>query len=417
MPQLKNRLPKYRKHKASGQAVVTLDGQDIYLGPHGTQVSRSEYDRVVGEWMSNGRCLHPAGRGADITIAELIRGYWRHCKSYYRRPDGTDTGELENQKQALRPLKRLYAHTMAGQFGPLSLKTVQQAMIDLGWCRSYINKQIGRVRQVFKWGVANELIPASVYHGLLAVAGLKRGRTDARESEPVRPVPEEYIDAVLPHVSPQVKAMIELQLLTGMRPGEVVIMRGVDIDRSNAKVWVYRPEHHKTEHHGHKREIWLGPKAQMLIEKHLKPNLAAYLFSPKEAEAHRYAQAKIHRRPDQKPNKRKTTRKLGDCYDVSAYRRAIARACETAFVMPEDLKPNDQDTPEQAEQRTAKRGEWHRQHVWHPHQLRHNAATRLRREFGIESARIILGHKSVAVTEIYAEQDVQKARTIMAAVG
>ncbi len=37
---------------------------------------------------------------------------------------------------------------------------------------------------------------------------------------------------------------------------------------------------------------------------------------------------------------------------------------------------------------------------WHPHQPRHNAATELRKEFGIEAARIILGHHSPAITEV-----------------
>jgi hypothetical protein len=31
-------FPKYRKHKASGQAVVTLAGRDHYLGPRGTAI-------------------------------------------------------------------------------------------------------------------------------------------------------------------------------------------------------------------------------------------------------------------------------------------------------------------------------------------------------------------------------------------
>jgi hypothetical protein len=52
MPRLTASNPKYQKHRASGQAVVTLDGRDFYLGPHGTQASRDEYDRLVGEWLS-----------------------------------------------------------------------------------------------------------------------------------------------------------------------------------------------------------------------------------------------------------------------------------------------------------------------------------------------------------------------------
>ena len=41
MPKLiQNKLPAYRRHKASGRAVVTLNGKDFYLGPHGTVASR-----------------------------------------------------------------------------------------------------------------------------------------------------------------------------------------------------------------------------------------------------------------------------------------------------------------------------------------------------------------------------------------
>lgn len=42
MPRLIHQNPAYRKHKASGQAIVTLDGNDFYLGPHGTKASRAE---------------------------------------------------------------------------------------------------------------------------------------------------------------------------------------------------------------------------------------------------------------------------------------------------------------------------------------------------------------------------------------
>ena len=60
---------------------------------------------------------------------------------------------------------------------------------------------------------------------------------------------------------------------------------------------------------------------------------------------------------------------------------------------------------------------WHKQFHWHPHQLRHNAATFLRKEFGLETARIILGHRSAAITEVYAELDQQKAMEAIVRVG
>ena len=61
--------------------------------------------------------------------------------------------------------------------------------------------------------------------------------------------------------------------------------------------------------------------------------------------------------------------------------------------------------------------DWYKQFRWHPHQLRHNAATFLRKEFGLETARIILGHRSSAITEVYAEMDQQKALEAIVRVG
>jgi integrase len=285
MPFSRNRTPAYRLHKGSGQAVVTLDGRDIYLGVHGTKTSRDEYDRAIAEWLANGRSLRPANF-ADVTITEVLARFWDHVETYYRLPDGSPSSEIHVYRSALSPLRRLYGHTLAREFGPLALKTLRGEMIRLGWCRKVVNKQMGRIKNAFKWAVANELIPPSVFHGLAAVNGLRAGRSDAPESEPVQPVPEEYIRAVFPHVSAQIRKMIEVQLLTGMRPGEVCMMRGCDID-TTGRLWTYRPAHHKTEHHGHKREIYLGPRAQELIGPFLKPDLQAYLFSPIDAETAR----------------------------------------------------------------------------------------------------------------------------------
>jgi integrase len=231
MPRLTQQNPSNRKHKASGRAVVTLDGTDIYLGPYGTAASRKEYDRVIGEWLAAGRRL-PARDGAGMSIAELIESYRHFAETYYRKPDGSDSGEIKPIKLAMRQLRKLHGKASVSDFGPLALKGVRQGMIDAGRCRTYIKQQVGRIKRLFKWGVENELVAADAYHALQAVTGLKEGRTLARESEPVEPVPDALVEAVRPLVSPQVRAMIDVQLSTGMRPGEVVAMRRADLDTS-----------------------------------------------------------------------------------------------------------------------------------------------------------------------------------------
>ena len=88
--------------------------------------------------------------------------------------------------------------------------------------------------------------------------------------------------------------------------------------------------------------------------------------------------------PAKRHRKRKPKRAPRDRYDVDSYRRAIARACEKA------------DIPK-----------------WPPHQLRHKAATEIRREFGIDAAQAVLGHRHLRVTETYAEIDARRAESVV----
>jgi integrase len=384
--------PSLRHHRSSGRAVVTLNGRDVYLGNFGSAESRAEYDRVIGEWMINGRRLPVANGGArDITVNEMLVAYLRHADSYYVK-HGEPTREPEDIRYAVRPLRELYGHTLARDFGPLSLKTVRQRMIAQGWSRNVINQRLGKVKRAFKFAVSEELIPPSVFHGLSTVTGLRHGRSDVRDTEPVKPVPEAFIDAVKPFVSRAVSAMIELQRLTGMRPGEVIAMRTVDLDVSG-KVWVYIPQSHKTEHHGRSRVIYLGPRAQDAVRPWLRTDLTAPLFQPREAEAERKVEMRTNRKTRVQPSqadrsKSRPKRQPGESYAVEGYRRAIARACGKASV------PS-----------------------WHPHRLRHNAATAIRREFGLDVARAVLGHSTADATLRYAEMDGAKASDAMLKLG
>jgi integrase len=224
--------------------------------------------------------------------------------------------------------------------------------------------------------------------------------------------------------------MVDVQLLTGMRPGEACILRGCDLDVTG-NVWIYRPSSHKTQNHGHERTVFIGPQAQGVIRPWLKTNLQAYLFSPAESEAERNSQKRASRKTPRRPSQMKAqTRKRkqrrqrapGDRYDVAAYRRAIARACARAFPLPESLaqKPGESRKTWLARLTSTEQEEikaWRRQHAWHPHQLRHNAATRLRKEFGVELARIVLGHATAFTTEIYAEADRAQAMEVIGKIG
>jgi hypothetical protein len=292
-----------------------------------------EYERLIAEWrttqqtMQRTRAEIVATADPSITISEVILRYRDFAKGYYVK-NGEQTHEFLEMGYALRPVRQMFGRTLAREFGPLKLKVVRQAMIDSELCRGVINQRSIWIKRTFKWAVAEELVPPSVYEGLRAVPGLKKGRTTAKEAPRVKPVEDDYVDAVLPHVSPQVAAMIQLQRLTDMRPCEVVAVHAEDIDRTG-DVWIYSPSEHKNAWRGHDRQIPLGPKAQEILSPFLSDSKSGFVFSPREAEQHRSnvqrAARKTRVQPSQQKRKPKKNpkRPKRDHYDTASYRRAI----------------------------------------------------------------------------------------------
>jgi len=121
------RVPKYRCHKPTGQAVVTLNGKDHYLGAWKTVASKAEYNRLIGEWLAAGRCLPASRGGSDLTVAELGAAYWTYAKGYYQK-DGRPTRSLDRIKLAVRLLRTNYGPTLAHDFGPLALQAIQREL-------------------------------------------------------------------------------------------------------------------------------------------------------------------------------------------------------------------------------------------------------------------------------------------------
>lgn len=428
---LSNRVPSYRKHRASGQGIVTLpDGlggrKDVLLGKWRSKESRVEYARVIGEWEAAGRRLPRslADAASDITIAELVLSYWPEVEKHYRRLDGTPTHEVEAYRHALKPLRVLYGHTIATKFGPLALEVVRQSMITGSYltekekekrakmgrpvtlCRGVVNQRVGRIRHMFRWAVSKELLPPEVLKGLESLKGLERGRSDARETEPVKPINVAHVEATLPYLTPTVADLVALQLATGARSGEMCELRACDIDMSG-KVWLYTPAHHKTLHRGKARAIAIGPRGQEIVRRHLKPDLQAFLFSPADSVEEKRERGRRERKTKIFPcelkrmaakKRRKPKCQAGEKYTAATYAIAIRRAVKRA-----NKDREAQDLPPIPH--------------WHPHQLRHTKATEIRREFGLDAARVALGHTSPLITELYAELDTGKAIEVAAKLG
>jgi len=95
----------------------------------------------------------------------------------------------------------------------------------------------------------------------------------------------DLVDATLPHLPIIVRAMAELQQATGMRPGELCIMRPGDIDRS-ADVWQYEPSQHKTQNREQSRTVYIGPRAQQILRPYLLRDMSLHGRQSYTAEGH-----------------------------------------------------------------------------------------------------------------------------------
>lgn len=408
MPRLSQSVPRYRKHKASSQAIVEINGKRYYLGPHGSRTSKFEYDRLVAEWLSTGRSATFGIPAQQVSIVELIVAYLKYCRKIY---GDHPRSEYRHVRRTLKPLRQLYGRLPAAEFGGPQLKAIRQKFVEAGHCRPYIGESVQRTVRMFRWAVGEGMIPADVPVALGMVKGLRRG--EAPEGKKVRPVPPEVVAATLLHLSSVVRAMVELQQLTAMRPGEVVLVRPCDIDQSGS-VWKFTPSHHKTEHHGKERVVCLGQKAQAMLRPYLSRPADSYCFSPAEALAEmRSARNALRRTRISCGNtvgsnriRRKAKRSPRNRYDTQSYGRAIRRACDAAFPIPNEIAGDK-----------AAVKKWRNSHRWAPNQLRHSRATEIRRRFGLESAKCVLGHASPAVSEIYAERDRRRAVKVAKKIG
>lgn len=405
------KIPKYCRHKATGQAYVTVNKRRHYLGVYGTSESEERYRRFVQMYTATPASPKVIQRtpGAEIEVIELCAAYLLHAEQYYQNSPQS----LDRVKAALRILKLTHASTPVSEFGPLALQAIQLDLARKGMTRSYVNHLTGAIKRVFKWGVTQEIVPGPLFAAIKEVSGLQRGRSPAMEPEAVEPVEDSVIDETLPGLEPIVADMVRLQRLTGCRPGEVVLIRPCDIDRSG-NVWEYRPEEHKTAYCGGTRIIFIGPRAQEILRPYLLRPADAYCFSPAECMRARLEELHANRKTPlscgNRPGKNRVNHprtKPGDRYTSGSYRQHVHRTIQ---------------------QLNAKRLEEARKaglaadHVkliphWSPNQLRHTAATEVRKAFGLEATQVVLGHSRADVTQVYAERDCELARKVAQRIG
>jgi len=377
---------------------VRWRGEDRWLGKASEQM-HLEYARIRAHIAEHGT-LPPRPEetgphaGPLLTVGALADRYLEHVEGYYLK-GGEQTREVGIQQVALRYLRDRAGTLPAIEFGPLALADCRESMIGNDVSRKVVNGFVNRIRQCFKWGVAQQLLPSSILEGLRALEPLKKGRTVARETCPVVAVDATLVEKVARHVARQVAAMMRIQIHTGMRPQEVRLLRWADIDRSST-TWIYRPARHKTEHHEVERVIPIGPKARAILGQFRRVSETGYIFSPRDAEAVRNNERSAARKtprwashdPERRRAMRGASRRVRDAYGADTYGRAIKRGCEKAKVL-----------------------------AFTPNQLRHTGLTSVRMAGGLEASQAVGGHKNMSTTEIYAEKNMALAIEVIERIG
>jgi integrase len=319
-----------------------------------------------------------------LTVRHITQAYRDHAKTrYVKNPQ-----EIRRYSRLCDQLDEQFGDTLADQFGPLKLRKFRDYLVKTGIARKYVNRLVNCAVAIFAHAVSVEMLAMERVAALKTIESLHYGQTVAPETVPVVPVDIEVVRKTAKHLPPPVKAMLRIQLVTGMRPKEICTMRPCDIDRTDSEVWVYIPASHKTRWRGKAKRIPLVGDAKQAVTDYLNRDEKAFLFSPKESMAWRRAVGTAKRTtPPSCGNRVGSNRKLRpksepkDYYTTNAYRQAIVRAARAAKV------------PE-----------------WHPYQCRHLTASAIRAALGgVEEGRALLGHSTALQTEHYAMDDLAKA--------
>lgn len=365
-----NDVDRIRLYDANGEAYWEN------LGKHGSPEVKQNYRRILQSYdLEQPKKIET---GQVESVMELAAAYLEEVVPKIEPTTAT------NIRYAFGVLLEIHADTKIEEFGSMALKQVRDRMLNIRkWEGRQTNRQINRIRAGWKWAASMEMIPEESYARLMLLEPLRRSDySGIRWYEEVEAVSNETVEATLPFMPRIVADMVRLQLLSGARPGEVIQVRPCDVERPGLTVegidiWIFQPEKNKKKHRGKRRTIPIGPKAQVILLPYLDRDPEAYCFSPREVmlELGKKVNPKSKRCPGVK-------------YLRTSYTHAIAVACKRAKV------PS-----------------------WHPHQLRHSAATLAHEEMDLDHAQAVLGHDSPDATKIYSHAQLLKAAKAIAKLG
>jgi len=367
----KGEAPVMRHHKASGRAYVYYDRKPHYLGPWNSPEARRAYATWIKAWEAANVPRAEFKRGVVVTVGDLVAAHNEYADRHYRRRDGTKTDEVRAMRRCSRELVERHIDDDVEAIEGRDLRAIVEIWIAAGISRKSVNKMLGKLKRIFRWGAGRNLVTEATAARLWLVKGISAGE-GGRETDEVAPVPLRTLARTLKAMPVDLAAMARVQYYCGCRPGEVCAMAPGEIVRGGSfrvegrtvkippGLWVFLPGQHKTAKRGKLVYYTLGPRAQAVLAPWLAKAGAGYVFPGPKTE---------HVRED-----------------------FYSRKC--------------------AEHSAALGGE-----SWSPGRLRHNFLTRWDSLAGIELGSAAVRHSTLATTAIYVQRDLGRVGPVAAKIG
>ena len=344
------------------------------------------------------RSLDSDADGRRILIAHLIRDYMTWAHEHYRR-GGEETGRARIKWFSLKPFLIDFGSRPCDEVTLDDLEDYQRRLDRSGrYCRRVINLYINDVLAVFRWGVRHRIngrryVSPGTASDLSFIERLRRGSCQSVDHPRRLSANLEDVERTIPYLPSPVQQIVRLTLLTGARPGEIRILRPCDIKEISPDLWEYRPGHHKTERFGGERVIYLGPKSIAILTAEIAGfdgEPTDFLFRPRDSVRDKWIRRGHPRKKTPSRARRDAQRRAEPkrgyqmAYNGTTLSHSVRRACVKAGVEP-----------------------------WTPYQLRKLAATLIDRDYGVEAAAAVLGHRSTTITEgHYIDPRLKKAAEI-----
>lgn len=406
MARTASKTPTLRYHKQTKRYYIFGGGKRVYLGGHKGTAAKRRLEIIACMIEGTPPTVAFASASGGTTLARALTEFRKWAPTHY-----TDNRAIARFDAVIAAAIAAHGETPADQFDGQGVEDVRTVLTSRKpeLSRGYINCLIRALKTAFAWMKRRKIVCANTLAEVRQVKALMAG-DGGRETTPIPPVEDWVVEATRRECSCTIRAMIDLQRLTGMRPGELCRMRRCDVSTSMAEVlpipgqrrtikaveaegvpiWRYVPSKHKNLHRGKMRIVPIGPDAQKVLLPFLERAPEDYIFRPSD---------------DLSPARHKALC-AGPCYNVRAYHNAIVRAVGRANRLRKEaaekgLVPLFVRVPS-----------------WSPNQLRHAALEDTADRIDAEHAAAIGGHSaSMRALDSYVQATIRKAASAAAKVG